>query len=171
MSDVPEAPGWWQASDGKWYAPEQFGAAAPPSVPPPPAPGPPMAPAFSGPGGGFLSPVLCSVGDIAVSATEVSTPAGRAPLQGSTWIVANSSITTQEIPTWAIVMCVLTALMCLLGLLFLLAKEDRTTGHLQVSVQRPGFFHATAIPVSSPAQIAEIENRVNYIRGLVAQLG
>jgi TM2 domain-containing membrane protein YozV len=22
MSDVPQGPGWWQASDGKWYAPE-----------------------------------------------------------------------------------------------------------------------------------------------------
>lgn len=23
MSDAPQGPGWWQASDGKWYAPEQ----------------------------------------------------------------------------------------------------------------------------------------------------
>jgi hypothetical protein len=24
VSDVPQGPGWWQASDGKWYSPEQF---------------------------------------------------------------------------------------------------------------------------------------------------
>ncbi len=23
MSDSPQGPGWWQASDGKWYPPEQ----------------------------------------------------------------------------------------------------------------------------------------------------
>jgi hypothetical protein len=41
MSDVPQGPGWWQASDGKWYAPEQFPGGYPTS--PPPTPGqPPM---------------------------------------------------------------------------------------------------------------------------------
>ena len=33
VSDVPGGPGWWQASDGKWYPPQ------PPPVAPPPAPG------------------------------------------------------------------------------------------------------------------------------------
>lgn len=28
MSDVSQGPGWWQASDGKWYPPEQTPAAA-----------------------------------------------------------------------------------------------------------------------------------------------
>lgn len=43
MSDVSQGPGWWQASDGKWYPPEQQpgGAPAPqqPTGPPPGAPG------------------------------------------------------------------------------------------------------------------------------------
>jgi LysM repeat protein len=31
VSDVSEGPGWWQASDGKWYRPESFrGASTPP---------------------------------------------------------------------------------------------------------------------------------------------
>jgi uncharacterized RDD family membrane protein YckC len=29
MSDTSQGPGWWQASDGKWYPPEQAPAAAP----------------------------------------------------------------------------------------------------------------------------------------------
>lgn len=29
MSDVSQGPGWWQASDGKWYPPEQAPAAQP----------------------------------------------------------------------------------------------------------------------------------------------
>lgn len=43
MSDASEGPGWWQASDGKWYPPEQHpNARQQPQVPPPgygPVPG------------------------------------------------------------------------------------------------------------------------------------
>lgn len=38
MSDISQGPGWWQASDGKWYPPEQAPGAqptAPPAGPPP----------------------------------------------------------------------------------------------------------------------------------------
>jgi hypothetical protein len=35
MSDAPQGPGWWQASDGKWYPPEQQPAGGAPSGPPP----------------------------------------------------------------------------------------------------------------------------------------
>jgi len=53
MSDVPQGPGWWIASDGKWYPPEQHPGYQP--LPPPTAPGsaggptPPMGSAFSYP--------------------------------------------------------------------------------------------------------------------------
>ena len=48
MSSEPQGPGWWQASDGKWYAPELApNAAAPPPPPQAPTP-PPVAP--PGPG-------------------------------------------------------------------------------------------------------------------------
>jgi hypothetical protein len=51
MSDISQGPGWWQASDGKWYPPEQApGAAAPgPAGPPPGYGGPPA----GGPPGGY----------------------------------------------------------------------------------------------------------------------
>ncbi len=54
MSDTPQGPGWWQASDGQWYPPEQAPAqpATPPpapSVPPPlPGGGPATTPGFAG---------------------------------------------------------------------------------------------------------------------------
>ncbi len=35
MSDTPQGDGWWQASDGKWYSPEQK-----PGTPPPASPAP-----------------------------------------------------------------------------------------------------------------------------------
>jgi hypothetical protein len=40
MSDVSQGPGWWQASDGKWYPPQP----AAPVAPPPPPSGPPTTP-------------------------------------------------------------------------------------------------------------------------------
>jgi hypothetical protein len=39
MSDRPEGPGWWIASDGNWYPPESHPGALPP---PPPAPAYPV---------------------------------------------------------------------------------------------------------------------------------
>ncbi len=36
MSDISQGPGWWQASDGKWYAPETHPDYVAPAPPPPP---------------------------------------------------------------------------------------------------------------------------------------
>ena len=49
MSDISQGPGWWQASDGKWYAPEQAPGAVPTAPPPgfaPPGFAPPAAPGY-----------------------------------------------------------------------------------------------------------------------------
>ena len=58
MSDVSQGPGWWQASDGKWYAPQQAAGATPdPAAGAPvggPAAGGPAA-AATGPGGAPLA--------------------------------------------------------------------------------------------------------------------
>lgn len=44
MSDTSQGPDWWQASDGKWYPPEQLPGAAQTPVAPPPTPYPQQAP-------------------------------------------------------------------------------------------------------------------------------
>jgi hypothetical protein len=45
VSEVSQGPGWWQASDGKWYPPQP----AAPVTPPPPPPGPPPVPQWGAP--------------------------------------------------------------------------------------------------------------------------
>jgi hypothetical protein len=50
VSDVPQAPGWWQASDGKWYPPEQFTGATQPQTP---APQTPQPQGYQNPGYGY----------------------------------------------------------------------------------------------------------------------
>ena len=64
MSDVAQGPGWWQASDGKWYSPEQVPGDATPSPPTPtPTPTPgipdgtgPLSVPLPGPDAGGVSP-------------------------------------------------------------------------------------------------------------------
>ncbi len=132
---------------------------------------------YGGAGAGFPAAgdpgqkALVTVGDVACTQTEVITPTGRAPLRGTTWIVSNQTTVSEGIPAYAIVLAIIFFLACLLGLLFLLIKERKVQGFMQVTVQGPGFFHATQVPVSTEGQIRDVEARVNYIRGLVASLG
>lgn len=58
MSMSSQGPGWWQASDGRWYPPEQHPSAAAPVAPPPVVSPPPVPPAYGQPGPppGFSSP-------------------------------------------------------------------------------------------------------------------
>lgn len=51
MSDTQNGPGWWQASDGKWYPPESHPSAQLPPPPPPPTVASPMAPPRAAPKG------------------------------------------------------------------------------------------------------------------------
>lgn len=119
-------------------------------------------------------PVMVTIGDISVTSTTVYTPSGSRPLSEVSWTFTDLSTTSQGIPTWAIVCAIVFFLFCFLGLLFLLAKEDKTQGSVQVTVHGPGFVHTSTIPVTSPAQVADINARVNYVRTLTAstpQLG
>ena len=61
MSDQQQGPGWWLASDGKWYPPEQAaGASGPPPTDPtaPMAPVPPGPPPTDGPSNGNRTPLI-----------------------------------------------------------------------------------------------------------------
>ena len=115
-------------------------------------------------------PVRVRLGDISVSDSRIQLPYGTYPLAGTTWMVTNQTYVTESIPGWAIVMAILTFLLCLLGLLFLLVKERRLYGAMQVSVQGPGLSHSTYIPINNDLQIFQINSTVDWIRGQVARL-
>ncbi len=114
--------------------------------------------------------VLITIGNIACTRTQVITPGGSYPLAGTTWIVSNNTITTSSVSTLGVVLCIIFILACLLGLLFLLMKDTKTQGTVQVSVQGNGLYHAVQIPVSNPLAVGQIEQQVNYVRSLVATL-
>ncbi len=126
-----------------------------------------MSPTAPTPAG--TEPFLVTLGEIGVTDRWVVTPAGSFPLQGSQWIQSNNVQTTENIPTWAIVMMIIFFLFCFLGLLFLLVKERKTSGYVQVSVQADGTYYATQVPVSSTAHVVDVVQRLNYVRSLAAR--
>ncbi len=109
-----------------------------------------------------------TIGDIGVTTDLIVTPNGNAPLAGSRWIVLDQSRTERKIPTWAIVLAIIFALACLLGLLFLLVKEDRTTGYVEVSVMSGSLNHVTQIPIRNEGEIAQVRQRVHQAQTLAA---
>ncbi len=169
MSTVSGGQGWWQASDGFWYPPETAATAGAPGFQGESfssGPGTSQATYAAPPGG--AEPTLVTIGDIAVTQSSVITPSGTRPIGQVSWTFTDMSRTTQSIPPWAIVCAVIGALLCLIGLLFLLVKETHTEGHVQVTVQGQSFVHTAQIPVSSPGQVADINARVGYARSLTA---
>jgi len=112
-----------------------------------------------------------TIGDIGVSPSWVVTPNGTAPLGGSQWIVQDRTFTQRSIPAYAIVLAVIFAFACLLGLLFLLIKEDRTTGYVEVSVRNGNLFHVTQIPAQSPAAVLYVRQLVNQAQSMAAAVG
>lgn len=112
--------------------------------------------------------VIMSIGDIGLTHDSIVTPNGSAPLKGSQWIVRDATRTEQRIPPFAIVLAIIFALACLLGLLFLLVKETHTVGYVEVTVTSGNLMYMTQIPVRSPQQVAQIRQQVAYAQSLAA---
>jgi hypothetical protein len=110
--------------------------------------------------------VLVTIGDISVEQFRIVTPAGVMPTRGTNWSAMDMSRTEERIPGYAIVLAIIFAFACLLGLLLLLIKERRTTGFVQVTVQNGGRTHNTHVSVNSPGQVADTLARVNFARSL-----
>ncbi|MEU8052389.1 hypothetical protein [Micromonospora haikouensis] len=169
---------------GPYSAPPATGAfPVPPGTGPfsaPPGPGPysappagPYPPALAGPLGapqyGTPSVVAVQIGEIMVTPPEIRTPAGVLPLAGTQWHVADYWQTEQKVATWAIV-CAVLGFFCLtiFSLLFLLIKETRHYGTVQVTVSNGPHQYVARIPVTDQGQVMHINNQVNYARSLSA---
>ncbi|MFC8514076.1 hypothetical protein [Streptomyces sp. NPDC057257] len=174
-------PNSYQGGDKQWGPgqPPPAQPAVPPSTPPPgygypanaapaygnptPAYGYPHQPAAPVPMGG--APVL-AIGDITVMGDQIITPAGNLPLRGAVWNATDMSHTEEKIPTVAIVLAIVFFIFCLLGLFFLLMKERKTTGFIQVTVTSAGRHHSTMIPALGPHTFPAVMGQINYARSL-----
>jgi hypothetical protein len=111
-----------------------------------------------------------TVGDIGVSPSWVVTPNGTAPLMGSTWIVRDMHHERESIPTYAIVLAVVFAVACLLGLLFLLIKERTYSGYVEVQVWSADLTHLTQVPVQGPNDVAYVQAQVAHAQALAGSV-
>lgn len=112
-------------------------------------------------------PYVASVADIGVTRHWVVTPRGAAPLAGSEWWIADRGAWSQQIPVWAIILAIV---FFPLGLLFLLCKESKWSGWLEVTVRSGALVHTAVLAVPSyEAQNAHAA--VDRIRALAAEAG
>ncbi|GGO08232.1 hypothetical protein GCM10011576_13450 [Micromonospora parathelypteridis] len=107
------------------------------------------------------------IAEITVSPPVIRTPAGVLPLAGATWHVADYWQREEKVATWALV-CAIVGFFCLafFSLLFLLVKETRHHGTVQVTVTHGYQQYVARIPVSDQGQVQHINNQVNYARSL-----
>ncbi|MGY3680258.1 hypothetical protein [Streptomyces sp. TE33382] len=111
---------------------------------------------------------MLSFGDITVMNDSIVTPSGTMPLKGAVWTATDMSRTEEKIPPVAIVLAIVFALLCLIGLLFLLMKEKKTTGFIQVTVTSGGRHHSTMIPAMGPETFPMVMAQLNTARSMSA---
>jgi hypothetical protein len=97
----------------------------------------------------------------------VNVPQGRYPIRGTTWTVQDSTQVTEAIPTYAIVLAIIFALFCLIGLLFLLIKEKRYSGFIWVTVVGDGLHHSVQFG-PGPEMAGWVTHQVNQARAIAA---
>jgi hypothetical protein len=121
----------------------------------------------------FLPPPLPSpsinsltIGDIAIMGDSVITPNGSGKLAEAQWLFSDFSRTETKIPTNAIVLAIVFAFLCLIGLLFLLMKEKVTTGYVEVTVRLGDVMHRTSIPVTNQTQIDHVRQLVGSAQSM-----
>ncbi|MFC4146900.1 hypothetical protein ACFO0M_11630 [Micromonospora mangrovi] len=113
------------------------------------------------------SVVAVQIGEIMVTPPVIRTPAGVLPLAGASWHVADHWQKEEKIATWALV-CAVLGFFCLtfFSLLFLLVKETRHHGTVQVTVTNGAHQYVARIPVVDQSQVQHLNNQVNYARTL-----
>ena len=67
-----------------------------------------------------------------------------------------------------VILCIIFIWLCLLGLLFLLMKDRRITGYIQVTVQGNGFHYSAMVPAVNSGSAWAVTQSVNYARSLAA---
>lgn len=113
-------------------------------------------------------PVLVVIGDIGVTADYVITPSGTFPLADITVYGMDQTQVVRKTPSWAIVVAIVFALFFLIGLLFLLVKEESLSGYVMVTVEAQGRRHASMVPVASAMARTDIMQRIGYVQTLSA---
>jgi hypothetical protein len=111
---------------------------------------------------------VLSIGDILIDGDKVITPNGIGELSTAQWVFSDVSRTESRIPPVAIILAIVFALLCLVGLLFLLMREEKIYGYAEVSVHTGNLFHKVQIPVRTKGDVEKIQSLVYKAQSLSA---
>ena len=100
------------------------------------------------------------LGDMRIGQVWVVTPFGTAPMHGAHFHAQESYLYEQRTPQWAIITGVITAVFCLLGLLFLLCKEPVAQPVVDITVTSGAFRHTTRVRTYDPMTTHQIMTSV-----------
>lgn len=111
--------------------------------------------------------VLTQIGEITITQTTVHTPNGPIPLRGAQWLGQDHWHHEQKMATWGIVLAVV-LFFCIgpFSLLFLLAKESRYSGTVDVTVSSGSRQYTARIPIQSHQHAHHVHQQVTYARSL-----
>lgn len=116
------------------------------------------------------SPVLVTLGRIAANEHWVTTPVGSWKLKDISVTPYDQTVLVSRIPVWAIVMAIVTAVFFLLGLLFLLAKENQVAGYVSVIISTTdGQSYTEQLPINSAPIHHDVLSRIHYLQSLIGQ--
>ncbi|KQO97722.1 hypothetical protein [Leifsonia sp. Leaf264] len=115
------------------------------------------------------APFLVSIGNVHATQFHVVTPSGSWPIADVNVSTTDQTVVTTHTPAWAVVMVVLFIWFFFLSLLFLLAREVRVSGYVQVVIQAGGQSYVEQVPISSSSQRADVFNRVTYPQSLIGR--
>lgn len=106
------------------------------------------------------------IGDIEADRFWIRTPLGVMPAGEAQWSVSSQVRTERYIPLWAVLLTLLFVLMCLLGLLFLLVKEERHYHEVTVTVMGAGFAYTTQVGAYDARVVTDTRAQVAHARAL-----
>lgn len=115
------------------------------------------------------SPYLVSVGNVHATQHHAVTPSGTWPLGEVTVAAQDFTATQSKIPTWAIVLTLITVWFFLIGLLFLIVRETKVTGTVAITVTHTsGGGFAEHVTVQHAGARIDVLQRVTYLQNLIA---
>lgn len=113
-------------------------------------------------------PFLVSIGDVRATQKWVVTPAGNWPANSVKVTTQDQTATLVHTPAWAIVMVVVFIWVFFLSLFFLLARETRVSGYVNVTIWGPaGQSYTENVEIWSSEHRSDVFQRVTYLQGLI----
>jgi len=121
--------------------------------------------------GNPASNALVAIGRVWANDRSLVTPVGTFDLRDVTVTAYDQSREERFIPGWAIVMTIITFFFFFLGLLFLLVRDTRVSGHVVVQFSTgTQMVHAEHIPIGSQYDRDEQFRRVSFLQSLIGSV-